>query len=279
MNKVFISFAVIFLYFSPALAQKEAWTATGEKVLLFPDGTWEYFSLDAYPEAVEIEIPFAAPEDIIRHTAFSLAYNDEHEQARWVAYELTKEETNSIYKRTNKFLVDRMVKGISAEDKDYYRSGYDRGHLAPAADMGWSAEAMKESFYYSNMSPQKASFNRGIWRRLETLVRSWAVENEAIYIVTGGVLTDGLPTIGKNRVSVPQYFYKVILDYTEPDLKGIAFIMPNEGSSHALKNFAVTIDSVENLTGINFFHALPNETEEILEKECCLECWQWPTSK
>lgn len=223
-----------------------------------------------------LEIPKAAPGDVvIKHTAYSLVYNEAHEQANWIAYELTEERTNNVYERTDKFLVDPMVTSGSATDKDYEKSGYDRGHLAPAADMGWSETTVAESFYYSNMSPQEPSFNRGIWKKAEELVRNWAIENKDLYIVTGPVLTEGLKTIGPNEVSVPKYYYKVILDYSEPGVKGIGFIMANEASQQDLKTFAVSIDSVETFTGIDFFPLLPDNEEKIIEKTLCLDCWSW----
>lgn len=227
-----------------------------------------------------LELPKTKPSDVvITHTGYSLLYNETHEQADWVAYELTKEETNKIYSRTDNFIPDPMVSTGTATNADYKNSGYDRGHLAPAADMGWSATAMAESFYYSNMSPQNQSFNRGIWKKLEEQVRTWAIENSAVYITTGPVLKPGLPTIGINKVSVPKYYYKVILDYTEPELKAIGFIIPNLPSKAPLQNYAVTIDSVEKFTGINFFWQLPNEQENEIEKKICLECWSWKTIK
>ncbi|MFN5333694.1 MAG: DNA/RNA non-specific endonuclease, partial [Bacteroidota bacterium] len=152
-----------------------------------------------------LEIPAHHKHDtIIFHTGFAFLYNEKHEQASWVAYQLTREETNSIYSRTNKFIPDPLVKSQTANDNDYLGSGYDRGHLAPASDMGWSATTMTESFYYSNMSPQVPSFNRGIWKKLEEQVRTWAIEYDTIYVVTGPVLKDSLPTIGKNKVSIPE---------------------------------------------------------------------------
>ena len=171
-----------------------------------------------------------------------------------------------------------MVKTNSADDHDYEGSGYDRGHLAPAADMGWSTITMAESFYFSNMSPQLPAFNRGIWKRLEELVRSWAIENKAVYVVTGPVLTSNLPSIGPDKVSVPKYFYKVILDYTDPDIKGIGFILPNASSGAPLQNYAVTIDSVEKVTGIDFFPALPDKQEKKIEKTLCIPCWSWSST-
>ncbi|HBS89014.1 MAG: hypothetical protein A2W91_06180 [Bacteroidetes bacterium GWF2_38_335] len=205
------------------------------------------------------EIPaLLSGEKAINHKGYTLLYNESHEQASWVAYELTSAETKKLFSRT-----------------DYSGSGYDRGHLAPAADMGWSEQAMAESFYYSNMSPQTPGFNRGIWKNLEELIRSWAVEYGSVYVVTGPVLKSGLPSIGANKVSVPEYYYKVILDYSKPDVKAIGFIMKNTSSDKSLSNFAVTVDSVENITGIDFFPSLPDTHEAIIEKELCVSCWIW----
>lgn len=227
-----------------------------------------------------LELPATRPGDkVIAHTGYSLVYSEPHEQAAWVAYTLTKQETTKLYDRTDKFVPDPAVSTGSANNSDYSNSGYDRGHLAPAADMGWSQTAMAESFYYSNMSPQVPAFNRGIWKKLEELVRTWASEYDAIEIVTGPVLTDGLKTIGPDKVSVPRYYYKVILDYVEPDLKGIGFILPNAGSTEPLQHYAVTIDSVEKVTGIDFYPALPDEQEKVIENTLCIDCWRWSSVK
>ncbi len=265
--------------------QNEATTPDGKKVLLYDNGAWLF--ADSVPlyniRATSIkllEIPKTTSKDvIISHVGYALLYNDKHKQSNWVAYELTSEETKKVCDRTDKFLPDPNVKKKTATDKDYGGSGYDRGHLAPAADMEWSTTAMEESFYYSNISPQEPSFNRGIWKRLEELVRTWAIENNSIYIVTGPVLKNGLTTIGSNKVSVPNYFYKVILDYTDPGIKGIGFIMPNSASSEPLQTFAVTIDSVEKFTGLDFFPTLPDEQENEIEKTLCIKCWTWVSSK
>ena len=228
----------------------------------------------------KLEIPKTKnSEKIISHTGYSLLYNEKYKQANWVAYELTSEETNKIVERSNKFISDPKVNSINAFDKDYKASGYDRGHLAPAADMGWSASSMTESFYYSNMSPQQQGFNRGIWKKLEELVRTWAIENKAVYVVTGPVLAKGLSTIGYNKIAVPNYYYKVILDYQKPNIKGIGFILPNESSKSLLQNYAVSIDSVEKVTGIDFFYLLTDQEEDLIEKELCINCWSWKIQK
>ena len=226
------------------------------------------------------ELPKPKPSDvIIHHVGYVLSYNETHEQANWVAYELTLEEVKGTFKRTNDFRPDLKVKTGSATLADYRGSGYDRGHLAPAADMKWSTVAMSESFYMSNMSPQRPSFNRGIWKRLEEQVRKWAVDNKSVYIATGGVLIPGLSKIGPNGVSIPKMFYKVILDYQEPELKGIGFVLPNRGSKEPLQNYAVTIDKVESLTGIDFFYALPDEIEEEIESKISLRKWIFSRTK
>jgi endonuclease G len=235
------------------------------------------FSLSLPAQGIRnLEIPKTKSKGaIITHAAYTLEYNEAHEQASWVAYVLTKEKTVRVAERTNKFLSDPMVKTGSADNGDYAKSGYDRGHLAPAADMGWSAKTMSESFYFSNMSPQVPAFNRGIWKRTEELIRTWAIAYDSLYIVTGPVLNGNLPSIGANQVSIPQYYYKVILDYHQPEVKAIGIIMPNAASFYPIQHFAVSVDSVEHLTGIDFFPLLSDVEESKLEKQLCIPCWHW----
>ncbi|MCX6244670.1 MAG: DNA/RNA non-specific endonuclease [Bacteroidetes bacterium] len=172
-----------------------------------------------------LELSKAKPNEIILHyTGYILSYNQTYNIANWVAYELTKEETTPTVQRSNLFVPYPLLRPESVSNADYKNSGFDRGQLAPSADMCFSEQTMEESFYLSNMSPQEPSFNRGIWAKLEGQVRQWAIDDKAVYVVTGTVLTKGLPTIGYDRITVPRYFYKVILDYTEPEIKGIGFI-------------------------------------------------------
>ena len=228
----------------------------------------------------KMEIPATEDEKlIVHHTAYSLLYSEEHEQSIWVAYELTSEETKKAFNRSDDFIVDPLIKSGSANNKDYKGSGYDRGHLAPAADMSWSNQTMLESFYYSNMSPQDPSFNRGIWKKLEELVRTWAVENKSLYVVTGPILNSGLSSIGPNKVSVPNYYYKVLLDYSQPEIKAIGFILSNQANKGNLAEFAVSIDRVEAMTGLNFFPNLPDTEESAIESKVCISCWSWKAVK
>ena len=201
-------------------------------------------------------LPASTTDEIIQRTYFSISYSEEHEQAEWVAYELTRENLKlPNVDRTGDFRPDPKVRKGSASTRDYSRTGYDRGHLAPAGDMAFSTEAMSESFYMTNISPQIRNFNSGIWRELEENVRDWAMRFDRIYVVTGPILTRGVrETIGDNEVSVPDEFYKVILDINDSEIKAIAFIIPNEVSNNQIEDYAVSIDEVEAITGIDFFH-------------------------
>ena len=149
--------------------------------------------------------------ELVHHRYYSLSYSEQHEQAEWVFYEIKKERVLGLISRTDNFRSDNSVSTNSATLSDYKGSGFDRGHLAPAADFSFSTTAMSESFYMSNMSPQNPSFNRGIWKNLESLVRTWGTNN-SIYVVTGPILDDCSTTIGTNNVCIPEYYYKVIYD-------------------------------------------------------------------
>ena len=224
-----------------------------------------------------LEIPAVTnPDVVVIHANYTLQYDERYEQADWVAYELTRREVEGRIKRKDDFRPDPSVITGSADLADYRKSGFDRGHLAPAGDMKFSTSAMDDSFYMRNMSPQRPGFNRGIWKELETLVRRWAEENGSLYVVTGPVLNKPYyPTIGKNKVAVPEYYYKVLLDDAEPVIKGIGFILPNKISNEPVQGFAVSIDQVEKVTGIDFFPKLPDKEENTIESQIDLSLWDF----
>jgi len=210
--------------------------------------------------------------ELVNHTYYSLSYSEQHEQAEWVFYEIKKERILGLASRTNNFRSDKKISTNSANLSDYKGAGYDRGHLAPAGDMSFNTTAMSESFYMSNMSPQHPSFNRGIWKNLESLVRKWG-ENSNIYIVTGPVLDDCTSTIGINNVCVPEYYYKVIYDRSEE--KMISFILPNEKGTKMLKSYVCTTDSLEEITNIDFFPILEDKLEKKLQEAKDISKWIW----
>lgn len=225
--------------------------------------------------AEELAIPaYSSKDTIIQHTGYTLSYSEEHEQPYWVAYVLTADEVFAASNdRNDNFREDPAVPTGSATLADYKGSGYDRGHLCPAADQAWSAIAMDDSFFLSNMSPQTHAFNAGIWLNLESAVRTMAAQNQEICVVTGPVLTDGpYKTIGANKVSVPNYYYKVILDYYGSEKKAIGFVLKQD-SKGKLESFAVSVDDVEKLTGIDFFPLLDDAEEKQLEANYDVSLW------
>lgn len=216
-------------------------------------------------------------EQVIRHEGYTVSYNFDYKIANWVAYELTPEEAKSKKtERSNKFVPDPLVKGATATNDDYTRTGYDRGHLAPAGDMKWSAKAMRESFYLSNICPQEPGLNRGIWKDLEELSRMWANDYGALLIATGPVMTDGMKRMGKNRIGVPGAFYKVICYVSGEEYKAIGFIFENRDyKKTALRSMAIPVDSVEKVTGIDFFPAVPDEQEKVMEAKIDWDSWSF----
>jgi len=220
-------------------------------------------------------LPKSDSRQIIDHHYFTLAYSEKHELAEWVAYETDIHRLPKNVEREDNFRQDRDISTGSASLDDYYGSGYDRGHLAPAGDMHFSKDAMYSSFLISNVCPQERSFNRGIWRELEEQVRDWTRGYKHLYVVTGPVLTQRAKArIGENDVAVPRAFYKVLLDYREPELKAVGFIVPNEKSDKPLDYYAKSVDEVEELTNIDFFPNLPDNIENRLERK--YQVGRWP---
>lgn len=225
----------------------------------------------------ELAIPISLTpqqEQIIRHTGYTVSYNKELKLPNWVSYELTREETKGKERRSNRSIADPLVKGIIATNADYARSGYDKGHMAPAADMKWSPQAMKESFYFSNMCPQHPQLNRRGWKNLEEKIRDWAIADSAIIIICGPIITKQPKTIGKNKVAVPQQYFKVVLSPFVKPMRAIGFLFNNRQALEPLSTYAVTVDSIERLANMDFFASLPDEIENKIEAEG--NYYQWP---
>lgn len=198
---------------------------------------------------------------IVTHNYYSLGYNEEHEQASWVFYKLYSDLVDGAAERKDKFKADPFVGTGSASLSDYRGSGYDRGHLCAAADMKINDLAMAETFYMSNMSPQIASFNRGIWKELEADVRDWVEEGDTIYVATAAIFKDNKGTIGQNEVTIPGYYYKVLyrIKNDKKPAAMIGFILPHEKSDREVESFIVSVDRVEEATGIDFFSGVDDE--------------------
>ncbi|MCR5761824.1 MAG: DNA/RNA non-specific endonuclease [Treponema sp.] len=254
-----------------------------------------FFTEKSFTQQLSIEIPVCAASEfscqnkdteledheIHAYTGFTLCYRESYELSEWVAYILTREELNKVTGRPKKYYTDYNISTMSAEPSDYSRSGYDRGHLAPAADMEWSKQSAKESSYMSNIAPQISQLNQGLWNELEQKVRKWAETFGEIAVITGPILEKDpseYKKIGKNNISVPEYYYKVLLapQKTE-DGKGtfiaLAFIMPNQNCTGSVFDYAATIDEIETRTGLNFFSLIPDKLENELEKNIDFSGW------
>jgi DNA/RNA non-specific endonuclease len=214
------------------------------------------------------------PEQILKRVAYTASYNSDLRIPNWVAWQLTGGHTEGKNKRAGvKFQEDTDVPLPRAVDFDYVRSGYDRGHLCPSADNRWDATAQEQSFLLTNVCPQDHNLNVGDWHELENLCRKWAKTYGSIYIVAGPVLLKGKhKTIGKNKVTVPEAFFKVVL-CMEGKPKAIGFIYRNESGNRPKSYYVNTIDDVERITGIDFFPALPDDVEKAVEATCNLEEW------
>lgn len=218
-------------------------------------------------------LPESTTGAIVKHNYYTLSYSEQHEQAEWVAYELNKSDLSRNDFKRPYFEIDNKVKTTSADWRNYKNSGYDRGHLVPAGDRKMSFQAYNETFFTSNISPQNREFNAGIWNRLEQKVRFWADKYDGVYVVTGGVLKGDMKTIGDENVSVPNEFYKIVVDVTNGEYKAIAFLIPNKPSNNSFYEYAVSIDEIEAKTGIDFFPALPDSIEDKMESVINLKAW------
>ncbi len=211
---------------------------------------------------------------LIHHTGYTVSYNKQTKIPNWVAWTLTPERLEEVVSRYDKFLPDPEVADPVTTD-DYTRSGYDRGHLCPAADNKWDGQAMRESFYMTNVCPQDRNLNRGDWNDLEEACRAWTMTYGRLYVVAGPVLYDGEHQhIGHSRVTVPEAFFKVI--FCPDPLKAVGFIYKNRSGNRLLGAYVNSVDDVERITGIDFFPSLPDSVEDAVEAVCDPSEWNMP---
>lgn len=204
--------------------------------------------------------------DVIRYEGFEVSFNPERHVPNFAAWEIRADRTDGPFTRKNvPFVADERVEGSATPD-DYRRSGFDRGHLAPAADMKWSAQAMADCHYLTNICPQDNKLNSGAWSTVENKSRKWAKDYGRVVVVAGPVLTDVLTrTIGASKVAVPERFFKVILAPDADPPRAVAYVMPNSYVQGGADQTMTTIDRVEELTGYDFFWALPDDVENAVE--------------
>ena len=216
-------------------------------------------------------------EIIMEKTNFIVSYNTDTFCPNYVAWHLTKDRVNGDVSRTNNFHPDETLPfEFQVMPSDYSNSGYDRGHMCPAADNKDSYEHMRNSFLMTNICPQNRNLNAGDWNDLEVQCRSWVNKYDDLYIVCGPIFNEGIPlTIGKPdrmQIVVPDAFFKVVLVMGQKP-KAIGFMYPNASGHRKIKDYAVSVDEVENRTGIDFYYSLPDDTEEEIEFECNPASW------
>ena len=230
-----------------------------------------------YPAERSINLQLGVPSEsdqMIDRSGFALGYSNSRRQALWVSYILTAEHLNAKQvRRSNKFRPDPLLKFDPVRPQQYNRTGFDRGHLAPASDMTYSRETMEQSFYMTNISPQLPACNRGVWKRIETQIRAWARQESQLYVITGPIFCGEERFMKNTDIRIPDAFYKVALDMSPP-MKMITFIVPNRASKKPIRSFVVTVDEVEAITGMDFFSNLDDATENELEKHS--DIGEWP---
>ena len=223
---------------------------------------------------------FANDEFVVRcpEGRYTMLYDTAYRQAAWVAYLLTRRDVSGKgVKRSGVFKSDPEViaRGWpSAADRDYTGSGFDRGHLLPSADRNDTPQENGATFRLSNVSPQRPGLNRGTWRRLEERVRRWAARYDSLYIVTGGELTPSLRRI-RGGVGIPQRFFKTILVRDGGTFRAIAFLIPNtERPAGDCFRYAISVDSLERVLGMDFYSALPDSVEMRVEASFDRSFWR-----
>ncbi|WP_430968575.1 DNA/RNA non-specific endonuclease [Spongiimicrobium sp. 2-473A-2-J] len=256
-------------------------------LLLCVVGFWlfeNFYTPDTYSEPEEEGSRREIPEQllpssttgvVVDHRHFSLSYHEDYEQAEWVAYLLKQTDLTDDDRKRPYFIEDSKVRSKSADWRNYRGSGYDRGHLCPAGDRRFSAYAYDETFYTSNISPQDNAFNAGVWNRLEQQARYWTRKYGTLFVATGGVLEKDLPSIGDEDVAVPRYYYKIIAKGNKENPKVVAFLLPHQETTAPLERFLVPVDSIERLTGIDFFAKLPDAMENRIEAKAEMTDWKF----
>lgn len=252
-----------------ALAVKEVVTQSLE----IPEHSSNYIDLD------KVILPEGTPEQIKQYTGFKLSFNKENKTPNYVAWELLGSEISNNHERSNNFWQDPDIEGCPTH-KDYTHSGYDRGHLCPAADQKWSAEAMSDCFVMANICPQDHQLNAGAWNTLENKERQWALRDSALIIIAGPVYINELAkTIGDAKVRVPDAFFKAFLAPYVEKPRAIAFVYPNMASPGNMAQYAMSIDDLEEMMGYDFFSSLPDDIETRVEASYSFIEWNKTKSK
>ncbi len=232
--------------------------------------------IENIPTQIQPGLPEGAVNaEILEKSYFTIGYNNRYRQPEWVSYRLTKPLMDQPgLSHNEKFTEDLDIAGNYPIFPDYRRTRLGALQLVSPAEMGWSMIATRETFLSSNICPQDTSISNGVWQELTRQSQQWAIDKGALHIVSGTVFQGRIRSFGRNRISIPSHFYKVLLDFTPPKLQGVGFIIPNRATELSLRRFMVSIDSVEVFTGMNFFSGVPEHIQETLESSLTPRDWQ-----
>lgn len=263
---------ILFYIISPNKAQKLFGIGNGQGIVT------EGFVISDFDDAYPVFSTYT-DDNIYHHTYYGLSYSDDFKAPYWVSYILTKKmvTVHKVDRDDEEFTRDPLLDDNYAVTSDYTNSGYDRGHMCPAGDMNFNQTAMTETFYMTNITPQKPGLNRQIWKELEEKVRDWAVENDSLYIVVGAIYSDNPKRIGDNEVAVPDKLYKVVADISSANgYKAIAFVFENKdyNSDEEFMDYAISVDELEQLTGVDFFANYQSSGVEEIEATLDLSLWR-----
>lgn len=222
---------------------------------------------------LDVKIPDNLKSQVKDYEGFRVSFNEDNKTPNWVAWELLGTETKGDVSRSNQFWTDESIQNCPATS-DYTRSGYDRGHMCPAADQKWSYDAMNDCFVLANICPQDHALNTGAWNTLENKERLWAVRDSALLIISGPIYeaTD-TKTLGRNNVRVPGAFFKILAAPFLENPRGIAFVYPNTVAPGNMEQYAMSIDELEKLTGYDFFPSLSPNLENLIESKASFKEW------
>ncbi len=218
------------------------------------------------PALMSVMLPDSITSQIKDYEGFSVSFNKDNHTPNYVVWELLPEETEGEVPRQSKFWTDTDIEGC-ATDYDYRRSGYDRGHICPAADQKWSARAMHDCFVMANICPQDHRLNSGAWATLEKRERTWTRKHDGLIIAAGPIYDkNDTQRIGATGVRVPSAFFKVFLAHRAEKPQALAVVYPNMSAYGNMTNYYMSVDELEKITGFDFFYALPDDEEAEVEK-------------
>lgn len=261
---IILSISILFIFIGCFLAYNSCSASPKEDVKIV---------VNHYPGLETVELPAGLDSQIKEYEGFTISFNKSNGTPNYVAWELLGDETSGGSSRKNKFWTDPEIDGCPTTF-DYSRSGYDRGHLCPAADQKWSEQAMSDCFVMANICPQKHELNSGAWTTLENKERQWARRDSSIMIVAGPIYSENdRETIGENKVRVPGAFFKAFLSPYGDNPKAIAFVYPNMSAPGNMQDYAMSIDQLEALTGYDLFPSLPDDIEEKVESVYSFKEW------